>query len=174
MSIARRETGCGRWRSLGPPEVRVPPAFEGGVGRRVFTASKPRPSKTAGFFRASIGWRKRSTKRWKAYRFHEAAHVVYHFFWGEYCDWYLELIKPRLMAEDREPGPHGLRKSDQHLRRGIADAVTVHALHHRRTLARGIRWQAAGEVDRAGRLSPSATRRRWTRPPKPRWRSCRT
>jgi valyl-tRNA synthetase len=37
-----------------------------------------------------------------AYRFHEAAHVVYHFFWGEYCDWYLELIKPRLAATDRE------------------------------------------------------------------------
>jgi len=37
-----------------------------------------------------------------AYRFHEAAHVVYHFFWGEYCDWYLELIKPRLAADDRE------------------------------------------------------------------------
>ena len=38
----------------------------------------------------------------ESFRFHEAAHVVYHFFWGEYCDWYLELIKPRLMAEDRE------------------------------------------------------------------------
>ncbi len=38
----------------------------------------------------------------ESYRFHEAAHVVYHFFWGEYCDWYLELIKPRLTAEDRE------------------------------------------------------------------------
>ncbi len=38
----------------------------------------------------------------EAYRFHEAAHVVYHFFWGEYCDWYLELIKPRLAAGDRE------------------------------------------------------------------------
>src|SRR5208283_3698645 len=36
----------------------------------------------------------------ETYRFHEAAHVVYHFFWGEYCDWYLELIKPRLAAED--------------------------------------------------------------------------
>jgi len=36
------------------------------------------------------------------YRFHEAAHVVYHFFWGEFCDWYLELIKPRLAADDRE------------------------------------------------------------------------
>ncbi|MGA2372511.1 MAG: valine--tRNA ligase [Candidatus Korobacteraceae bacterium] len=36
------------------------------------------------------------------FRFHEAAHVVYHFFWGEYCDWYLELIKPRLMSDDRD------------------------------------------------------------------------
>ena len=30
------------------------------------------------------------------YRFHEAAHVVYHFFWGEFCDWYIELVKPGL------------------------------------------------------------------------------
>jgi valyl-tRNA synthetase len=36
-----------------------------------------------------------------AYRFHEAAHVIYHFFWGEYCDWYLELIKSRLASGDR-------------------------------------------------------------------------
>jgi valyl-tRNA synthetase len=38
----------------------------------------------------------------ETFRFHEAAHVVYHFFWGEYCDWYLELIKPRLLGEDRD------------------------------------------------------------------------
>src|SRR5271165_5144174 len=38
----------------------------------------------------------------ETYRFHEAAHVVYHFFWGEYCDWYLELIKPRLVADEPE------------------------------------------------------------------------
>ncbi len=37
----------------------------------------------------------------KEYRFHEAAHVVYHFFWGDYCDWYVELGKPRLLSEDR-------------------------------------------------------------------------
>ena len=36
------------------------------------------------------------------YRFHEAAHVVYHFFWGEFCDWYIELMKPRLASENRE------------------------------------------------------------------------
>ena len=36
------------------------------------------------------------------YRFHEAAHVTYHFFWDEYCDWYVELIKPRLLSPERE------------------------------------------------------------------------
>jgi valyl-tRNA synthetase len=36
------------------------------------------------------------------YRFHEAAHVVYHFFWGEYCDWYVELLKPRLLSPKRD------------------------------------------------------------------------
>jgi valyl-tRNA synthetase len=30
------------------------------------------------------------------FRFHEAANRIYDFFWGEFCDWYLELIKPRL------------------------------------------------------------------------------
>src|SRR3984885_5993207 len=33
------------------------------------------------------------------YRFHEAANRIYDFFWGEFCDWYLELIKPRLNFE---------------------------------------------------------------------------
>ncbi len=30
------------------------------------------------------------------YRFHEAAAQVYHFFWGEFCDWYIELAKLRM------------------------------------------------------------------------------
>jgi valyl-tRNA synthetase len=34
------------------------------------------------------------------YRFHEAANLIYDFFWGEFCDWYLELIKPRLNYEE--------------------------------------------------------------------------
>jgi valyl-tRNA synthetase len=33
------------------------------------------------------------------YRFHEAANRIYDFFWGAFCDWYLELIKPRLNFE---------------------------------------------------------------------------
>jgi valyl-tRNA synthetase len=35
----------------------------------------------------------------ETYRFHEAANRVYDFFWGEFCDWYIELVKPRL-AQD--------------------------------------------------------------------------
>ncbi len=36
------------------------------------------------------------------YRFHEAAHSVYHFFWGDICDWYIEWMKPRLEGGNRE------------------------------------------------------------------------
>ena len=35
------------------------------------------------------------------FRFHEAAHVVYHFFWGDFCDWYIEWVKPELLSTDR-------------------------------------------------------------------------
>jgi valyl-tRNA synthetase len=34
------------------------------------------------------------------HRFHEAANSIYDFFWGEFCDWYLELTKPRLNFEE--------------------------------------------------------------------------
>ena len=36
----------------------------------------------------------------QTYRFDEAATRIYDFFWGELCDWYLELIKPRLNFEE--------------------------------------------------------------------------
>ena len=41
------------------------------------------------------------------YRFDEAANAVYQFFWGEFCDWYLELVKLRL---DFFPDENGVTK----------------------------------------------------------------
>jgi valyl-tRNA synthetase len=35
-----------------------------------------------------------------AYRFDEAANIIYQFFWGEFCDWYLEIVKLRLDFSD--------------------------------------------------------------------------
>jgi valyl-tRNA synthetase len=36
------------------------------------------------------------------FRFHEACQTIYHFFWGDFCDWYIEWVKPQLSSSDRE------------------------------------------------------------------------
>jgi valyl-tRNA synthetase len=36
------------------------------------------------------------------FRFHEACQTIYHFFWGDFCDWYIEWVRPQLSAADRE------------------------------------------------------------------------
>lgn len=43
---------------------------------------------------------RRVTRALEQFKFHEAAETIYNFFWKEYCDWYLELIKPRLYNSD--------------------------------------------------------------------------
>ena len=40
-----------------------------------------------------------TTRNLERYRLHEVAEGLYHFFWGELCDWYLELVKDRLAPE---------------------------------------------------------------------------
>lgn len=35
-----------------------------------------------------------------AFRFNEASDTIYHFTWGTFCDWYVELIKPVFFGED--------------------------------------------------------------------------
>ena len=37
-----------------------------------------------------------ATRGLERFRLHEVAEGLYHFFWGEVCDWYLELVKSRL------------------------------------------------------------------------------
>jgi len=37
----------------------------------------------------------------REYKFYEASETIYHFIWHEFCDWYLEFIKPELRAGNR-------------------------------------------------------------------------
>ena len=36
----------------------------------------------------------------ETFRFDEAAHLLYHFVWGTFCDWYLEFTKPILAGDE--------------------------------------------------------------------------
>lgn len=36
------------------------------------------------------------------YRFFDAANYLYHFIWNDYCDWFIELIKPAASMESRQ------------------------------------------------------------------------
>ncbi len=52
------------------------------------------------------------------YRMHDGALALYDFFWKEFCDWYLELIKPRLKAvapneEGRTPTADELQSANE-------------------------------------------------------------
>ena len=43
------------------------------------------------------------------FRLHEVAETLYHFFWGEVADWYLELVKDRLRAPEGDAGREAAR-----------------------------------------------------------------
>lgn len=38
-------------------------------------------------------------KALETYQFHEAVQLVYHFFWDDFCDWYIELVKDEITSE---------------------------------------------------------------------------
>jgi valyl-tRNA synthetase len=38
-----------------------------------------------------------------SYEFHAAVQTVYHFFWDDFCDWYIELTKADVTAEEASP-----------------------------------------------------------------------
>jgi valyl-tRNA synthetase len=50
------------------------------------------------------------TSELEAYRFDHAANALYRFIWHEYCDWYLELIKPTLQ-HSASPDAPGTRQT---------------------------------------------------------------
>jgi valyl-tRNA synthetase len=78
---------------LAAPEIRTkaPHSIEGELGlfhRWIFS----RLSRVAGEVNVAL----------EEFRFHEACHIIYQFFWGDFCDWYIEQVKPQLADTNRE------------------------------------------------------------------------
>ena len=44
-----------------------------------------------------------ATQHLEEFKFSEPINALYKFFWNDLCDWYLEIIKPRMRAESRRP-----------------------------------------------------------------------
>ncbi len=57
------------------------------------------------------------------YDFARAVDTLYHFVWDEFCDWYLEMVKPRLYGDDE-----GERRAAAGHARWVLDRI-VHLLH---------------------------------------------
>ncbi len=79
------------------------------------------------------------------YRFSDLTRSVYHFVWGDYCDWYLELAKVRLQGADPQA-----RIEVQHTLVRVLE-VALRLLHPIMPFITETLWQALplGEEDRA-------------------------
>ncbi|WP_176597799.1 MULTISPECIES: valine--tRNA ligase [Sphingobium] len=80
-------------------------------------------------------------------RFDAAAHAIYHFVWDQFCDWYLERIKPTLNEEAEIP-PYGAEQARE--TRAVAgwvlDQILV-MLHPFMPFITEELWGALGERD---------------------------
>ncbi|MBU4149566.1 MAG: valine--tRNA ligase, partial [Candidatus Omnitrophica bacterium] len=78
------------------------------------------------------------TKALENYRFNEAESIAYDFFWHDFCDWYVEMVKPILAdpapqgcgASSAERTPYHCGTGQAADRREIAELVLMHVLEN--------------------------------------------
>jgi valyl-tRNA synthetase len=93
MNLEKFEQGGTSLEELASPEVRAeaPHAYQGQV-----------PLVDRWLFARLAETTNTVNKALETYRFHEAAQSVYQFFWGDFCDWYIEWVKPELQNVNRD------------------------------------------------------------------------
>jgi valyl-tRNA synthetase len=93
VNLDKFEEGGAKLEEVAAPEVRAgaPYAYQGSV-----------PLADAWLFARLAARVDAMNDALTNYRFHEAAQGVYEFFWGDFCDWYIEWVKPDLQSTDRE------------------------------------------------------------------------
>ena len=92
MNLDKFEQGGASLEDLASPETRrhAPYAYDGEV-----------PLIDRWLFSQLVRTVRTVNEALEAQRFHEAAQSVYQFFWGDFCDWYIEWVKPELQSADR-------------------------------------------------------------------------
>jgi valyl-tRNA synthetase len=92
VNLDKYEEGGAALESLAAPEVRAkaPYGSDGSV-----------PLADRWLFARLAGTAEIVNDALANYRFHEAAQNVYQFFWGDFCDWYIEWVKPDLQSAGR-------------------------------------------------------------------------
>jgi len=93
MNLDKFEAGGTGIEELAAPEVRA---------KAPYAAGGAVPLVDAWLFSRLAGITEQVNSALENYRFHEAAQAVYQFFWGDFCDWYIEWVKPELQNADRE------------------------------------------------------------------------
>jgi valyl-tRNA synthetase len=93
VNLDKFEQGGNSLEELAAPQVRVqaPYAYQGDV-----------PLVDRWLFARLAATVKTVNDALETFRFHEAAQEAYQFFWGDFCDWYIEWVKPDLQNSDRE------------------------------------------------------------------------
>ena len=65
----------------------------------------------------------------------EAAKGLYEFIWGDFCDWYIELVKSRLQEKESASGKAAQQTLAYVLEGNFAIAPSLHAPHYRGAMA---------------------------------------
>ena len=77
---------------------------------------------------------KEVTENLDKYELGIAVQKVYDFIWEEFCDWYIEMVKPRLYSETDTTKAAALWTLKTVLIKRTQAAASVHAVYHRRNL----------------------------------------
>ncbi|MDQ1408755.1 MAG: valyl-tRNA synthetase [Acidobacteriaceae bacterium] len=93
VNLEKFEQGGAAFAELAAPEIRAnaPYALESAV-----------PLRDSWIFARLAATVEQMNDALANYRFHEGAQGVYQFFWGDFCDWYIEWVKPELQSGDNE------------------------------------------------------------------------
>ena len=89
-------------------------------------------------------------KALSAFRFDEASNTLYHFFWHEFCDWYIEMVKPVLL------GKHGTDADKQNAKRVLLEVLdrSLRLLHPFMPFITEEIWQKLGGVEPSIMVAP--------------------